>query len=57
MPKPQKRRRSAAEPELGLGTGNDLSTAEQQYDVTRIINEIRGYVENWRNLPNRVNGR
>jgi type III restriction enzyme len=52
VPKPQKRRRSAAEPELGLGTGNDLSTAEQQYDVTRIINEIRGYVENWRNLPN-----
>ncbi len=52
VPKPQRRRRSVGQAELGLGAGNDPSTAEQQYDVTGIINEIRGYVENWRTLPN-----
>jgi type III restriction enzyme len=52
VPKPQKRRRPVSQAELGLGAGNNLSTAEQQYDVTRIINEVRGYVENWRTLPN-----
>jgi type III restriction enzyme len=29
-----------------------LSTAEQEYNPTPIINEVRGYVETWRNLPN-----
>ncbi|WP_439598211.1 BPTD_3080 family restriction endonuclease [Falsiroseomonas sp.] len=29
-----------------------LSSAEQEYNPTPIINEIRGYVEAWRNLPN-----
>jgi type III restriction enzyme len=53
VPKPQKRRRRAAgQAEMVLDDDEGLSTAEQQYDVTRIINEIRGYVENWRTLPN-----
>ena len=32
--------------------GKGLSTAEQQYDPTSIINEVRGYVDAWRALPN-----
>ena len=52
MPKPQRRRRSSGQAELGLGFGDGLSTAEQEYNPTPIINEIRGYVSAWRNLPN-----
>jgi type III restriction enzyme len=54
VPKPQRRRRASAQPgaELDFGRDEGLSTAEQQYDVTRLINEIRGYVDNWRRLPN-----
>ncbi len=37
---------------VGDRPGEGLSTADQQYEVTRVINEIRGYVQNWRNLPN-----
>jgi hypothetical protein len=32
--------------------GKGLSTAKQQYDPTSIINEVRGYVDSWRALPN-----
>ena len=52
MPKPQRRRRSSGQAELGLGFGDGLSTAEQEYNPTPIINEIRGYVSAWPNLPN-----
>ena len=52
VPKPQRRRRSSGQAELGLGFGDGLSTAEQEYNPTPIINEIRGYVSAWRNLPN-----
>src|SRR5271166_6449872 len=51
VPKPQ-RRRSPGQGELGLSTVDGLSTAEQEYNPTPIINEIRGYVAAWRNLPN-----
>ncbi len=34
--------------------GKGLSTKEQQYDPTSIINEVRGYVDTWRSLPNRA---
>jgi type III restriction enzyme len=52
VPKPQRRRRSPGQRELELGAGDGLSTAEQEYNPTPIINEIRAYVEAWRNLPN-----
>src|SRR5438270_3672488 len=52
VPKPQRRRRAPGQGELGLGAGNGLSTVEQEYNPTPIINEIRGYVAAWRNLPN-----
>ena len=32
--------------------GKGLSTEEQQYDPTPIINEVRSHVERWRNWPN-----
>src|SRR6266481_6425224 len=46
------RRRAPGQAELALGAGDGLSTAEQEYTPTPIINEIRGYVAAWRNLPN-----
>jgi type III restriction enzyme len=52
VPKPQRRRRSEGQGEFTLGTGDSLSTAEQEYNPTPIINEIRGYVAAWRSLPN-----
>src|SRR3954471_1934012 len=33
-------------------SGHGLSTEEQEYNPTPIINEIRRYVEDWRKLPN-----
>ena len=32
--------------------GKGLSTKEQQYDPTSIINEVRQHVDAWRALPN-----
>lgn len=51
VPKPKKRRRKDQE-EMVLGGADDLSTAEQEYNPTPIINEIRQHVDTWRNLPN-----
>jgi type III restriction enzyme len=52
VPKPQKRRRNANQPGFVFDSGHGLSTEEQEYNPTPIINEIRRYVEDWRNLPN-----
>jgi type III restriction enzyme len=52
VPKPKKRRRKPGQLSMVLGSGDDLSTEEQEYNPTPIINEIRSYVEGWRNLPN-----
>ena len=53
VPKPKKRKKaSAAQTELVLGSKDDLSTAEQEYNPTPIINELRRHVEDWRDLPN-----
>jgi type III restriction enzyme len=51
IPKPKKRKPSS-QAELSLDEGKGLSSADQQFDATSIINEIRGYVESWRALPN-----
>ncbi len=51
VPKPKKRRKRKDQAEMVLDTGDDLSSANQEYTKT-IIKEIRSYVEAWRNLPN-----
>ena len=40
------------QPGFVFDSGHGLSTEEQEYNPTPIINEIRRYVEEWRNLPN-----
>jgi len=35
-----------------LDEGKGLSTSEQQYETTSLINEIRYHVDQWRKLPN-----
>ena len=52
VPQPKKRRRKRGQREMVFDEGKGLSTEEQQYDPTPIINEIRSYVDSWRNLPN-----
>ena len=52
IPKPKKRKKAAAQEGFVFADSEGLSTKEQQYDPTSIINEVRGYVETWRNLPN-----
>jgi hypothetical protein len=54
VPKPRKRRRSDAtkQSELLFKDDEGISTPQQQYDPNTIINEIRQYVDQWRQLPN-----
>ena len=52
IPKPKKRKRSPKQEEIVFDEGKGLSTSDQQYDPTSIINEVRGYVDSWRALPN-----
>ncbi len=52
IPKPRKRRGSAAEQQLIFDEGKGLSTQEQQYDLTSIINQARDQVSRWREIPN-----
>jgi type III restriction enzyme len=49
IPKPKKRK--ASQGELHLEDEKGLSTAKQQYDLTSIINQVRGAVDAWRKLP------
>ena len=48
IPKPKKRKKSASQEGFVFDDGKGLSTKEQQYDPTSIINEVRGHVETWR---------
>jgi type III restriction enzyme len=49
IPKPKKR--SSKQKTLALDEGLGLSTQDQQYDTTGLINEIRSHVEKWRAWP------
>jgi len=51
IPKPKKRKRVAAQQEIVFDEGKGLSTKQQQYDATSIINEVRTHVDAWRLLP------
>lgn len=52
IPKPKKRKKAAQQDEMVFDEGLSLSTKEQQYDPTSIINQVRQSVEAWRALPN-----
>jgi type III restriction enzyme len=51
IPKPKKRK-TITQTGFVFDEGKGLSTAEQQYDPTSIINKVRGHVDTWRTLPN-----
>jgi len=51
IPKPKKRKKSKQQ-EIIFDEVKGLSTSEQQYDPTPIINEIRRHVNQWRAWPN-----
>ena len=53
VPKPRKQRLGGKQQtELVLASSDGLSSEGQDYNPTPIINEIRIYVDTWRNLPN-----
>ena len=54
VPKPKKRQKKGADQQhLVFNEGKGLSSEEQQYDPTPIINEVRSHVNAWRDLsPN-----
>ncbi|MGH9846851.1 MAG: BPTD_3080 family restriction endonuclease, partial [Blastocatellia bacterium] len=52
IPKPKKRKGSAEQTSLLFDEGKGISTAEQRYDHTAIINSVRQQVDQWRCLPN-----
>ncbi|MCO6457055.1 MAG: DEAD/DEAH box helicase family protein [Pirellulaceae bacterium] len=53
IPKPKKRKKRAeTQRELHFQDDTGVSTAEQQYDPTPIINEVRRLVDDWRTWPN-----
>lgn len=49
IPKPKKRRRE--QQAIAFDEGKGLSTEEQQYDPTSIINELRRHIDRRRELP------
>ncbi|HVR34501.1 MAG TPA: DEAD/DEAH box helicase family protein, partial [Methylomirabilota bacterium] len=51
IPKPKKRKRKAGQDEMVFDEGKGISSKEQQYDITSIINEVRQHVDTWRALP------
>ena len=56
VPKPRKRRKKADPKQVAmdLQSGDGISTAEQEYNPTPIINEIRSRVADWRRLPSQT---
>lgn len=53
VPKPKKRRKKTEDDQsaMNLQSGDGISSEEQEYNPTPIINEIRSSVAAWRNLP------
>ncbi|WP_291984543.1 BPTD_3080 family restriction endonuclease [Candidatus Accumulibacter sp. ACC007] len=54
IPKPKKRKSATKSTQQAFvfDDGKGLSTKQQQYDPTSIINQVRGHVDAWRALPN-----
>lgn len=51
IPKPRKQKGESEQRKILFDEGKGLSTKEQQYDPTSIINELRFHVDTWRRLP------
>ena len=51
IPKPKKRKRAPTQQDFVFDEGKGLSTKQQQYDATSIINQVRQQVDSWRELP------
>ena len=51
IPKPKKRGKATEQAELVLDEGKGLSSADQQYDPTSVINRMRGHIDQWRAEP------
>ncbi len=52
IPKPRKSKAARDQQQFVIDEGKGLSTQEQQYDVTAMVNEIRRHVDRWRGLSN-----
>ena len=52
IPKPKKRKGSGEQAELSLEEGLGLSTEQQEYDHTALMNAVRAEVDKWRRFPN-----
>ena len=58
IPKPKKQKASVEQKGFIFDEGKGLSTEDQQYEPTPIINELRGYVDRWRSIAkSRLTGR
>ncbi|MDG3006087.1 BPTD_3080 family restriction endonuclease [Paludisphaera mucosa] len=51
IPRPKKRKKGSGQQNFVFDEGKGLSTQEQQYDPTSIINAVRAQVEVWRSWP------
>ena len=52
IPKPKKRRSSLEQQQIVFDEGKGLSSEQQQYDQTSLINAVRQEVDKWRSIPN-----
>lgn len=52
IPKPHKRKSKDVQTQIIFDEGLGLSTKDQQYDPTSIINRLREEVTRWRSIPN-----
>jgi type III restriction enzyme len=52
VPRPRKKKNKAEQGGFVFGDDEGLTSAEQEYNPTPIINEIRSHVASWRDLPN-----
>jgi hypothetical protein len=52
IPKPKKHKRRAGQERLVFDEGAGVSTAQQEYDPTPVINELRHRVNQWRGVTN-----
>ena len=52
IPKPRKRKGAGDQSTLVFDEGKQISTQEQQYDPTPVINALRQRVDEWRKIPN-----